>query len=406
MQITLREARRLFLYSQGLWPQPGRRFRGVTEAVGALAGVQYDPNPVISQNHYMVLWNRLPGFREADLDQAAYREYTVLEGTFLKKNLFYVPTAEFQLYGQATRSISRWGRSRAEVEGMAATSPESRRAVEQVADCLGRFGPLTRMQLFERLGWQEEYRRVAELARIGTPIPVGEWVCTPVGALRLLMWRGEVVIADRAPGAFREPLFHLRAALPVAVDLGSVPGEQEARAELIRRLTRAYGITLPRHLAALTGYKVAEARALLEEQAARSGDLVPAAVRETSRQSWWVDARGLEAVRAAGAESTEPHVCLLTPLDNAVRDRVFLEGLFGYTFEMEYFQKQGMRWQLSVLVDEEFHGFVDCKADRVQGRLLVREQRLTHPQGEWISLLRRRLEELARYHGCSEVVGI
>ncbi|HYF96281.1 MAG TPA: crosslink repair DNA glycosylase YcaQ family protein [Symbiobacteriaceae bacterium] len=403
-RITLKEARRLFLYSQGLWPQPARRFRTVLEAIGALAGVQYDPNPVISQSHYMVLWNRVPGFCEADLDQAAYSEYTVLEGTFLNKNLFYVPAAEFHVYNQATRSISRWGRSRAEVEELAAVSPESWRAVEQVADCLGRFGPLTRNQIFERLDWQEGYRRVADLARVGTPIPVHEWICTPVGALRLLMWSGEVLIAGRIPGRFREPLFALRTALPLAVRLGPVPDEQEAHAELVRRLVHAYGITRPRHLARLTGYKVAEVQRLMKEQAARYGDLIPVTVQETGREIYWVVASVLEAVQTAAASFSGPQASLLTPLDNAVRDRTFLEALFGYTFEMEYFQKKGMRWQLSVLIDDEFRGFVDCKADRPRGRLLVRELSPADPNCDWIPLLQRRLMELCHYHGCSEVV--
>ncbi|AZR74349.1 hypothetical protein BBF96_13705 [Anoxybacter fermentans] len=112
--LTLEEARALVIYSQLL--SENSKLKNPIEVVCVLTEVQYDPNPVVSQNHYLVLWNRIPDFKEEDLDRAAYHERTLIEVYAMRHNKFFVPTDEFILYRKATRQIRRWGGSDADRE--------------------------------------------------------------------------------------------------------------------------------------------------------------------------------------------------------------------------------------------------------------------------------------------------
>ena len=51
----------------------------IESIISDICGLQYDPNPTIHLNQYMMLWNRKKDFTVEQLDIAAYKEFKVVE---------------------------------------------------------------------------------------------------------------------------------------------------------------------------------------------------------------------------------------------------------------------------------------------------------------------------------------
>ncbi|MDE6318308.1 MAG: winged helix DNA-binding domain-containing protein, partial [Lachnospiraceae bacterium] len=79
----------------------------IEDIVSDICGLQYDPNPTIHLNHYMMLWNRKKDFMIKDLDIAAYKEFKITEAFAFKRNMFFVPTNEFAIYRAALKDVVR-----------------------------------------------------------------------------------------------------------------------------------------------------------------------------------------------------------------------------------------------------------------------------------------------------------
>lgn len=83
----------------------------IEDIVSDICGLQYDPNPTIHLNQYMMLWNRKRDFKAEQLDIAAYKEFKVVETWTFKRNMFFIPSDEYSLYKTAAKGIVRWGES-------------------------------------------------------------------------------------------------------------------------------------------------------------------------------------------------------------------------------------------------------------------------------------------------------
>ena len=98
--------RNIILESQHLL---NRSSGSIEDIVSDICGLQYDPNPTIHLNQYMMLWCRKKDFEAEQLDNAAYKELNVVETWAFKRNMFFVPRNEYSLYKYATKGIVRWG---------------------------------------------------------------------------------------------------------------------------------------------------------------------------------------------------------------------------------------------------------------------------------------------------------
>ncbi len=83
----------------------------IEKIVSDICGLQYDPNPTIQPNQYIMLWNRKKDFKAEDLDITAYKDFNVVETWTFKRNMFFVPRDEYSLYKNAAKGIVRWGES-------------------------------------------------------------------------------------------------------------------------------------------------------------------------------------------------------------------------------------------------------------------------------------------------------
>ncbi|AZR73740.1 hypothetical protein BBF96_10295 [Anoxybacter fermentans] len=390
--LTLEEARALAICSQHL--SENSKLKDPVEVVRALAGVQYDPNPVVSQNHYLVLWNRIPEFKEEDLDRAAYHERTLIEVYAMRRNKFFVPTDEFILYRKATRQIRRWGGSDADREAKECTS-EDKRAEDMVVQAFAKNGPMVQEQLWTNLRHYEEWKDYVKRTRSGQKVKAPPLI----SAFYRMLRRGDVIVADRLPGTFRQPVFGLKDLLIPGPWPNENVTEEEATRWLVLRILKAYGITDRSHIAYITGLPSKKVEEALEYH--RKQGLAATASIEGIRGQWWVIPDWQMVIEK---NNNHRKISLLSPLDNFVRNRKWLNKLFNYTFTMEYFQKKNMKWQLSILFGSDFVGYVDCKADRKKNQFLVKSAEIKCKSKCLSAALDNSLLNLAKFHGLSKII--
>ncbi|MHA1813053.1 MAG: DNA glycosylase AlkZ-like family protein [Candidatus Thorarchaeota archaeon] len=348
----------------------------MTEIASRLVGVQYDPLPVIAQNHYVVFWNRMAIGRKAldfdELDDALYQKHTLLEFFGLRRVTSVVPSAELPVYIAAAQlPLSRGWTLKAKRE---VDSEDAHRLIRR----LKHEGRLTKSDLST-----DQERRV--LYRLFWLVP-------------------EVVIVNRRPGVFREAEYAWGPDALPHVDFEPKIDTDKAVCTLLLKTVRAFGVCTPRHAAFWFGVRVRDIKPYLE-RLVEDDQLAVVRVAD-QRPVFYATPEDLQWV----TRSDQPEgggtelVHLLTPLDNLVRDRRWLDRLFDYSFKIEYFQVKGMRWHTSILVGDTFIGFLDPKVDRRRGEFLVKEVVLRDEVDASVAeAVVNRVKQLAAAHRCQRV---
>jgi uncharacterized protein YcaQ len=364
--ITLSEARNLVVRKQRLTPSTrGRSKDDIVRVVENLCGVQYDPLPVIAQAHYITLWNRVQGFKQDWLDSLLYEERWLIEFMLMRQTLNIIPTEELPYYFQGTRSVARMG------------------WIQQVID---------------KKDDKTSQEIVKKLCEKGEVSPKD----FHYASFRPLSYSGGIFISRRDRGIFRMPYYRVFSEYFPNIQLDSVD-EATARKYLVLKALSAYGVSSSRHIAYWIGYKVRETEGILEKL--EKEDVVTRVEIEGLRGLHWIRMEDLEEAKTS--KDSEDFVALLTLMDNLVRDRKWLQQLFNYTFEVEYFQKKGMKWHVNIFHKNEFLGFIDPKFDRTRKSFIIKNLVLERSlkDEEWKKILER-MEELARFHdaGTIEIV--
>lgn len=361
--IPLSTARNLVLRKQRLVPSAqGKSKKGIVDVVKSLCGIQYDPLPVIAQAQYVTLWNRVRDFREDWLDSLLYEERRLIEFMLMRQTLNIVPTEELPCYYQGTRSVMRAG------------------WIQRVID--KKEGDMSR----------EILQRVKEKDEVSPKD-------FHYAALRPLFYSGKTFIARREKGIFRMPYYRLFSDSFPGLKLDSID-ERTARRYLVLKTLSAYGVSRSRHIAYWIGYKVKETEEILQELGKEG--IVARVKIEGLRGFDWMTVEDLGKLETdAGGED---FVALLTLMDNLVRDRKWLQRLFNYTFEVEYFQKKEMKWHVNILYNNEFLGFINPKIDRPRKLFIIKDVVLKRKleNEEWKKVLER-IEELASFHNAEAI---
>ena len=136
---NINDMRNIILDSQHLLKKSSDCIENI---VSDICGLQYDPNPTIHLNQYIMLWNRKKDFKAEQLDIAAYKNFKVVETWTFKRNMFFIPRDEYSLYKNATKGIVRWGSSD-ESWLAAGDSPDVQAAENKLKESLIEFDGLT-----------------------------------------------------------------------------------------------------------------------------------------------------------------------------------------------------------------------------------------------------------------------
>jgi len=363
--ITLSEAQDLVLRKQRLTPLTrGRSKEAVVSVVKDLCGIQYDPLPVIAQAHYITLWNRVQGFREDSLDSLLYKERKLTEFMLMRQTLNIVAIEELQYYFQGTRSVARNGWIQSVIDKK---EDETSKEILQKINERGELSP-------------KDFH---------------------YAAFRPLFYAGKIFIARRNKEIFRMPYYRLFSKYFPNIELESVD-EVTAQRFLVLKTLSAYGVSPSRHIAYWIGYKVKETEEILREL--EEEGIVTKVKIEGLRGLHWISVEDINKLDANTGK--EDFVALLTLFDNLIRDRKWLQQLFNYTFEVEYFQKKGMRWHVNILHNNEFLGFINPKIERSRKVFVIKDIALKREleSEEWKTVLER-IRELAQFHN-AEVIQV
>ncbi len=371
-----------------------RSTKSIEDIVSDICGLQYDPNPTIHLNHYMMLWNRKKDFAVEDLDAAAYKEFKITEAFAFKRNMFFVPTNEFAIYRAALKDVVRWGSSD-ESWLAAASSPSDRAAEEELKKGLRDQPGLTTNQIWACLHLSEEWDAYVKGRRAGDlsyELPIFR-------AFYRLKRKTDLVTCGRNPGTFKEPLYILKENIGITEWPNSGMDQDDARAYIIEKLIASFGVTYPVHVSHITGIPTAEVTPFFL-RLEREGKISPVKV---GKKSCYIHASKMDLLAPCAAHRSE-EVRLISPMDILVRDQAWLKTFFDYSYTFEYFKKKGMKWPLSILVGNRFVGYFDCKMAWRTRSFIIREKCIFDSAFLNHRGIELALQDLAAFHGAEEIV--
>lgn len=358
-----------------------------------ICGLQYDPNPTIHLNPYMMLWSRKKDFKTEQLDIAAYQEFKVVETWAFKRNLFFVPRNEYAFYKKATKGIVRWGSSD---EGwlQSGDSPEVQAAEMKLKEGLSTCDGLTAKEIWEHFNVSDEWNRYRREHDSTYNLPIFR-------AFYRLCRRGDLLTCGRKPGTFREPMYILKEKLGFGDWTGEPVDEKQATKWIIEKLIASFGVTDPVHLSHISGYKTADIRPVFASlEAEKKIFPLPYPI---GRKSYYIHASKSHLLSAKDAEDRR-EVRLISPMDTLVRDKAWLQTFFDYSFSFEYFKKKGMKWPLSILVGNQFVGYLDCRMDWRTQKLIIKERNIFHSEFNDYKGIDTAIEKLGAFHRAKDIV--
>lgn len=382
--------RNIILDSQHLLRKSADSIEAMTSE---LCGLQYDPYPAIHLNQYIVLWNRIRDFKAEQLDAAAYQDFRVVETWTFKRNMLFVPRDEYSLYRHATRGIQRWGSSD-ESWLAAGDSPEIRAAEKELKESLTASDGLTANQIWEHLNLSLEWNKYRREHDQSYQLPIFR-------AFYRLTRRGDLLTCGRHPGTFKEPIWILKEKAGFSDWTQDAIDDEQAVKWLVEKLIASLGVTDPVHVSHISGYRTADLLPVFE--ALESEKKILPLPHKIGRKNYYIHASRMQLLHGKAVEDCR-EVRLISPMDTIVRDKAWLEALFDYSFSFEYFKKKGMKWPLSILVGNQFVGYVDCKMDWRAKKLIVKERNVFHPDFHGSRDIDAAIEELASFHEAKEIV--
>ena len=364
----------------------------IEDIVSDICGLQYDPNPTIHLNQYMMLWCRKKDFEAEQLDNAAYKEFNIVETWAFKRNMFFVPRTEYSLYRYATKGIVRWGESD-EDWFKRGDSPEVQAAEKELKEKLLKFDGLTLNQIWERLNLTYEWHKYRREHDKSYNLPIFR-------AFYRMCRRGDLLTCGRNSGTFREPVYILKEKVGFSDWTADEIDEKQAVKYIIEKLTASFGVTDPVHIAHISGYKTADVALVFEEL--KSENKIMLLPFKIGRKNYYIHSSKSHLLDEPDADYGE--IKLISPMDTIVRDKTWLKTFFDYSFSFEYFKKKGMKWPLSILAGNKFIGYLDCKMEWKTKKFIIKEKNIFDSAFDNHKKIERAIQDLAAFHGADEIV--
>lgn len=371
-----------------------RSSNSIEDIVSDICGLQYDPNPTIHLNHYMMLWNRKKDFAVEDLDTAAYKEFKITEAFAFKRNMFFVPTNEFAIYRAALKDVVRWGSSDESWLAQASSTSDCA-AEEELKNGLKDQPGMTTNQIWEFLHLSDEWDAYVKGRRAGNlsfELPIFR-------AFYRLKRKTDLVTCGRNPGTFREPLYILKENIGINEWPNSGIDKNDARAYIIDKLIASLGVTYPVHISHISGIPTVEVTPFFSKLE-QEEKILPLKV---GKKSCYIHSSKIDLLDKCAYQDGE-EVRFISPMDILVRDQTWLKTFFDYSYTFEYFKKKGMKWPLSILVGNRFVGYFDCKMEWRTKRFIIKEKNIFDSDFIDHKGIELALQDLAAFHGADDIV--
>lgn len=376
MKISAKEARRLIVSATGLGKQHsfGKGKNAVYQTIDHLGYVQIDTISVVERAHHHVLATRVAGYRNDWLDKLL-AERKVLE--YWAHAAAYLPMEDYRFTLPIKRFFGehrdRWPKS-------------DKQLMQRVCDRIREEGPLMARD-FE-----------------GDPARKGEgwWDWKPAKlALERLFLQGSLVTIGRKG-------FQKIYDLPENVIPGHVntrePAPEEYAEYLINRSMQSLGLATESEISYLRKNIRPAVRKILRQKV-ESGELLQVQVAGLEHLQFFAKkSLAQETVRIS------PRVYILSPFDNLTIQRNRLVNFFGYDYQIECYVPEKDRkygyFCLPLLYGDRFIGRIDAKADRKDGRLIIKNLHFENQYYRKISAdeYLTAFRSYARFNGCEEIV--
>ena len=382
MKISGSTARRLVLYCQGLdgqWQLPEDK-EGVAQTVERLGYVQLDTISVIQRAHHHTLWVRRPDYEPRMLHDLLAHDRRVFEGWTHAAS--YIPMRDYGYY--LPRMRARRSNARQWLE-------QHEQLVEGVLDRIRVEGPLGSVDFkapdgFKRGAW---------------------WSWKPAKqALETLLAVGDLMVTERRN--FHRFYDLTERVLPDWVDT-TEPGPGEVARFQVRRALGALGVASRSEIQWKRGNGKAVSKAL--EELADSGEIMPVEVDGWKGRPCYALVEVLEGTAgqvggALGGESLH----ILSPFDNSVILRQWLEKIFRFEYRIECYVPEAKRrygyFALPILWGERFVGRVDAKTDRNSQTFIIKQLTFEPQVADYDGLLPALAEKLrafAAFNNCERI---
>jgi len=380
------QLRRLALCKQGLATQPlfGKGLSGTRNAIEHLGYVQIDTLSVVERAHHHVLWNRVPGYDPAHLNQLI-REQHIFEYWYHAAS--YLPMRDYRYALPRMASIRR-GENRY-------YRNVDKHLMNEILARVDAEGPIRARDLDSGNKGNKEKKGKGNWWNWGAS----------KRALDKLFMQGDLMVCERNG---MEKVYDLtERCLPKGINM-NMPTLNEYASYLFDTTVRAHGVfTFKQLLHLKTGKPMRDAmRVILDERI--DAEMVKE-LGDNDTPTSYVDIKALGQTAKIKANS----VNILSPFDNVLIHRDRLSTLFKFNYRIECYLPAAKRvfgyFCLPILYGDKFVGRVDCKAHRAEGRFEVLSLSLEKvslkdrkfDRDQFLPALNNELQRFADFNKCS-----
>ncbi len=378
MKLSIIEARKLLLHSQGLRSsQPfGLGKDAVVRAIAQIGYVQIDTISVVQRAHHHILWSRVPDYHVEWLHELQSQDKKVLE--YWSHAAAYLPIESYRYclprMMKYRSSDAHWWKKEPKV-------------MKLVFARIRKEGPL-RARDFENT----------------TGKKAGPWFDrTPAKkALEHLFHEGRLLISERR--GFQKVYELAERYLPADVDT-SLPTHSEFARHLITSTLTANGIATSREISYLRKGTLPlvenELQKMLKEKV-----VVKVEVASLKGDYYLLS----DASIPIEPESKVGRI--LSPFDNLVIQRARLKNFFNFDYQIECYVPEAKRkfgyFVLPILVGDQFVARIDAKADRATKTFIVKsihyEKSFSKKRKLIAGPINDEIKRFATFNGCEQIV--
>lgn len=382
LQISNREARRLWLEAQGLSTTPIGKL-DLASLIKALGFVQLDTIQNVTRAHHHIIWSRNQNYREPMLNRALARDRLVFE--HFTHDASVLPMEFYPAWGRQFRRLEKKVRKWEWHRGMLDETGRN-----HLKDRITKEGPLCTDAFDTKIAGKKEM-----------------WARPPHKlALDYMWYSGELSTSHRenfrkfydltervVPSHFREEAWSDQRQLDWLCH------------EALTRLAFGTPGDIQRFWAAASAKEV---KAWTEKNDAH---LIPVTISCADRSTYSALAPPDIEQRIASVPTPTSRLRILNPFDPVIRDRTRLSRLFGFDYRIEIFVPAAKRrWGYYVyplLEGDRFVGRIDLKAHRKTGTLNI-QNIWSEPGVKWTTARQDKLDaeltRLARLASTPEIV--
>lgn len=373
--ISLKEARRIILYRQGLL-SPLSDIFSVKDYCERLGYVQIDTISVVERAHHHVLYNRMGKYITAMLDIALEKEKSIFE--YWSHAASYLPMRDYRYSLVRKKYISEgsttWFSEDLDVQSSLLTYIRENGAVQS-----------------------NDFDHEHSSQKKG-----GWWSWKPTKkALEHLFMKGDLMIARRE--GFRKIYDIPERVLPSDIDT-TFPTPQEYLDYCIYSAINAQGLASiddMTHLRSASHKKNIQKRL---DELLRNTSLIPIEI-ESLNQLYYSTAD----ILAEHIPKNKKRVHILSPFDNLIIRRKKVKETFNFDYTIECYVPEHKRvygyFSLPILYGTEFIGRIDCKAERKNQIFIIKglfsEGQLDRE--ELYRIIEPTLYNFALWNGCQEI---